>query len=234
MNWTAGIAAAASYAVLSVTPSVSGFAAHATHFVMLPVLGGAFLLLNRSDRPSVGRVFAGGLLFGIALLMKQPAAFLILFGAVYLFSHDYRAGLSWRQTILRSVVFNGGAILPFGVTCLLLWRAGVLAKFWFWAIDYARQYGGLLSLSEGARVFLYNITRVIGFSWPLWVLAGIGLVAGMWDKRTRASTVFLSACSCSQHWRSVPVFTFGITTLFWFFQQFRYLPALTSSRSRAY
>src|SRR5882762_5899349 len=87
VNWTAGIAAAASYAILSVTPSVLGFAAHATHFVMLPALGGAFLLLNQSDRQSVGRVFASGLFFGIALLMKQPAAFLILFGAVYLFSH---------------------------------------------------------------------------------------------------------------------------------------------------
>ncbi len=191
VNSMTGIAAAASYAILSVSPSVLGFAGHATHFVMLPVVGGALLLLNHSDRHPLGRLLASGLLFGLGLLMKQPAIFFILFGAVYLLSHDYRAGLSWRQTILRTVVFNCGAILPFGVTCLLLWRAGVLGKFWFWAIDYARQYGGLLSLSEGARVFLYNITRAIGSSWLLWVLAGIGLVAGMWDRRTRASTGFL-------------------------------------------
>src|SRR5438477_11240316 len=44
----AGIAAATTYLVLSVSPSVLGLAAHATHFVMLPVLGGTLLLLNES------------------------------------------------------------------------------------------------------------------------------------------------------------------------------------------
>jgi hypothetical protein len=46
INSIAGIAAAMTYAVLSVSPSVFGFAAHATHFVMLPVLGGTLLLLR--------------------------------------------------------------------------------------------------------------------------------------------------------------------------------------------
>src|SRR5882724_2618941 len=55
MNSTAGIAAAASYAVLSVSPSVLGFAGHATHFVMLPVLSGTLLLFNHSDRQTFGR-----------------------------------------------------------------------------------------------------------------------------------------------------------------------------------
>ena len=46
INTMAGITGAASYAVLSVSPSVLGLAAHATHFVMLPVLGGILLLLK--------------------------------------------------------------------------------------------------------------------------------------------------------------------------------------------
>src|SRR5262245_11902256 len=46
INETAGFVAAASYALLSVSPTVLGFAAHATHFVMLPVLGGMLLLMG--------------------------------------------------------------------------------------------------------------------------------------------------------------------------------------------
>src|SRR5205085_12383640 len=57
MNATAGIVAAASYAVLSVNPSVLGFAGHATHFVILPVLGGCLLLLRSLDRPSTKILF---------------------------------------------------------------------------------------------------------------------------------------------------------------------------------
>jgi hypothetical protein len=46
INTIAGVTAAASYAVLSVSPSVLGLAAHATNFVVLPVLGGILLLLK--------------------------------------------------------------------------------------------------------------------------------------------------------------------------------------------
>src|SRR5580765_5880737 len=46
INMVAGVTAAASYAVLSISPSVLGLAAHATNFVMLPVLGGILLLLK--------------------------------------------------------------------------------------------------------------------------------------------------------------------------------------------
>src|ERR1035438_7767814 len=41
----AGLSAAASYALLSTSPSVVGFAGHATHFVVLPAVGGILLLL---------------------------------------------------------------------------------------------------------------------------------------------------------------------------------------------
>jgi hypothetical protein len=67
-----------------------------------------------------------------------------------------------------------------------------------WTINYARQYGSLVSLSEAPQTFIHNIKEVIGAGWPLWVLAGIGLIAGLWDKPTRPSTAFLLgvfACS---------------------------------------
>ena len=84
VNSTVGLAAAMSYAVLSVGPGVLGFAGHATHFVVLPVLGGTLLLLTTTDRRATGRLFASGLLFGGGLLMKQPGIFFALFGAIYL------------------------------------------------------------------------------------------------------------------------------------------------------
>ena len=83
---TVGLAAAMSYAVLSASPSVLGFAGHATHFVLLPVLGGTLLLCSSTDRQALGRLFASGLLFGTGLLMKQPAVFFASFGAIYVVS----------------------------------------------------------------------------------------------------------------------------------------------------
>src|SRR6266496_4894308 len=82
VNSVVGFTAGMSYAVLSVSPSVLGFAGHATHFVLLPVLGGTLLLLNTTDRRPFGWLFASGLLFGLGVLMKQPGVFFALFGAI--------------------------------------------------------------------------------------------------------------------------------------------------------
>jgi len=190
VNTTAGIAAAASYAVLSVSPSVLGFAGHATHFVMLPVLGGTLLLLGESDRQAFGRLFASGLLFGVGLLMKQPAFFFVLFGATYLACGDIRR-FTLNTIVRRNLIFDAGAILPFGITCFLLWRTGVFNQFWFWTIDYAYQYGSLVPLSQASQILFPNVREVIGAGWALWAFAGIGLVAGLWNGRSRVSARFL-------------------------------------------
>jgi hypothetical protein len=191
VNSTTGLAAAITYAILTLSPSVFGLAAHATHFVMLPVVGATLLLLKQSDRKAILSLFASGLLFGIGLLMKQPAFFFILFGAIYLVSNDIRRRVGLRVILLRNLIFGGGAILPFGITCLLLWYAGVFDKFWFWTIHYAREYATVVPLPEALHIFADTATKVIGASWTLWLLAGFGLLAGVWHKATRTSTSFL-------------------------------------------
>jgi Dolichyl-phosphate-mannose-protein mannosyltransferase len=190
-NSILGLAAAMSYAVLSVSPSVLGFAGHATHFVLLPVLGGTLLLLNSRDRQTFAPIFASGLLFGIGLLMKQPGVFFALFGAIYLVANNLYRRFQLKTILLRSVIFSGGVILPFGITCLLLWYHGVFDKFWFWTVDYARQYASVVPFSQASQVFFYSTREVVVAGWPIWGLAGIGLVAGLWERRTRAGTVFL-------------------------------------------
>jgi 4-amino-4-deoxy-L-arabinose transferase-like glycosyltransferase len=131
VNSTAGIAAATSYAVLSVSPSVLGLAAHATNFVMLPVLGGTLLILklSKSERHAFKRLSANGLLFGIGALMKQPALLFIPFGAIHLFWNDVHQRFVLKKIVLRNLIFGIAAIVPLGITCLILWYAGVLDKF---------------------------------------------------------------------------------------------------------
>jgi len=191
VNSTVGIVAAASYALLSVSPSVLGLAAHATHFVVLPVLGSAFLLLNKQSRLGVGRLLLSGLLMGLGLLMKQPGLFFILFGAVYLFLGDVRAGLALRKAILRNLVFAGGAVTPLVITFLALCYAGVFARFWFWTIHYAHEYGTLVSISDARQLLIQGVRDAIGPNWPLWILAGVGLLTCSLNRSTGRSTGFL-------------------------------------------
>jgi len=172
----AACAAAATYAVLSVSPSVQGFAGHATHFVVLPVLGGALLLLGARERNSLGLLGVSGVLFGLGVLMKQPGAAFVLFAVAVLLSLDSTERLDLRARLMRSSALLAGAALPFALTCLLLWQAGVFPNFWFWTFQYAREYGSQTSLAVGTENFVFAIKYVVGAEALLWVLAGIGTV----------------------------------------------------------
>ena len=199
INTMAGVTAAASYAVLSVSPSVLGLAAHATNFVVLPVLGGILLLLKEqrvmafepSQPKQLVRLFASGLLFGIGAVMKQPGLLFIPFGASYIVWNDLNRRLSLNRMLLRILIFVTGAAVPLGVTLLILWRAGVLDKFLFWTINYAWQYGSLVPLSQAPQIFFRSANEVVLTGWPIWILAGIGALTGLWDQRIRASILFL-------------------------------------------
>src|SRR2546428_7417064 len=118
--WIAGLAEAPSYIIHSSGPPVLGLAAHATHFVMLPTLLGALVLLKPVLTKKM--LFVSGILFGAGLLMKQPAIFFICFGATYLLFRDWRAKFGFKQMLLRSAVFIAASALPFACVSLWLWE----------------------------------------------------------------------------------------------------------------
>jgi hypothetical protein len=199
-----GIIASASFAILSVSPSVLGTSAHATHFVILPALGGIFLVLKGIDCGKAWHLLWGGMLLGLAFLMKQPGIFFIIFAFSYLLFCLFRKeNASFCHLLKQGGVFLFGAVMPFGVVCLILYLAGVFDKFWFWTFSYAYQYGSRIPLSRGIEIFLNQAAQVVDQSYLLWVIAGVGLGALFWDAtmRTRAAFVigffvfsFLAVC----------------------------------------
>ena len=188
----AGLAAAAAYGVISLMPYVLAQAAHATHFVVLPAIAGTSVLLRALDRQSRILILASGCLFGLALLMKQPGLFFVLFGVVYLFSHDRSEHVKLRQSALRSLIFLLGVTVPLLVTCLLLWNVGVFEQFWFWTIKYAGRYGSQVSIADGLRIFANNLPNAVGTAWPIWGIAASGLVMCIVNRTLRTRAVFLT------------------------------------------
>ena len=188
-------------------PHVLGQAAHATHFVVPCAIAGALLLIRALDRPAdAGRrrgkqspllIFASGLLFGLALLMKQPGLFFVLFGSIYLFSRDWRAQLKGERIFIRNLFFISGAFLPSLLTGLSLWSAGVFEKFWFWTIQYAAQYGSRVGISEGLQILVGRFWSNVGTAWPIWAIAAIGFIgcAVIPAARTRAGFLITFAAS---------------------------------------
>lgn len=105
------------------------------------------------------------------------------------------AGIRGRQKLRHSIChllwYSAGAILPFALTCLLLWRAGVFAKFWFWTFSYAYEYATNFGVMLGCLYFLKNFSRILFSSTALWILAAVGLISFLWSRKSRAHADFL-------------------------------------------
>lgn len=191
----AGLAAGACYALLSTCPDILGTSAHATHFVVLPALAATLLLLRGLESGRLGDFFSSGLLYGVGFVMKQHGVFLGAFGATMLAGYAFsraHAGATLRRRARPLLIFLAGAALPFALTCLILWRAGVFHKFWFWTFEYARAYVSQVSLSEGMENFWDNFEPIVKPNLTIWLLAAAGLLLAWVRKDFRRHAPFLA------------------------------------------
>jgi Dolichyl-phosphate-mannose-protein mannosyltransferase len=186
----AGAVACASYALLSTNPSGLGLAGHASHFVVLPAAGGILLLLDAMESNRTWQFFCSGLLLGLAFVMKQPGFLFLLFGGVYLLQDRLRSQGRRRGLASSLGALALGGALPFVITCLLMLKAGLFQKFWFWTFAYSSQYASRVTLNEAVALFKFIVPHVVGPMLALWVIAGIGLTAFLWCSRARSGLAF--------------------------------------------
>jgi hypothetical protein len=177
--WEAVMACAA-YALLSLSPGVLGLAGHATHLATLAALGGLLLLLRAWESGSGAGLFWSGFCFGLAFLCKQPGLCFGLFGFC-LVLRDAARPPAWGPLLRKTGLFTAGMVLPFALTCLILWRLGTFERFWFWTFTYARVHAGILN---GPMAWVQLCSFLEDCGWVKWSLpwAGAGLVCLLWDK----------------------------------------------------
>jgi hypothetical protein len=189
-----GLVAAMSFAVFSLGQGLQGLSANAEAFVILPAVAGLYLLLRAAETPRPFRLFVSGLLFGLAFLMKQHGAAYILFAVTYLAYQGLSASpRRLRRLLTNQFRFLAGAVLPFALTCLFFFAAGVFARFWFWTFTYAKEYASMVSPSLAWQIFQESFHHVVASAPLLWVLAGWGLLALLIDRRARARLFFIGA-----------------------------------------
>jgi hypothetical protein len=196
LDATAGITAATCYAVLAASPSMLGLAGHATHFAAFFATAGLCVMWRARQDSNWPTTAAAGILFGIAILMKQHAALIALWAATaFAGTCLCKTEISASRRLRRIAVFGAGIILPFGLCCLILWHAGVFEKFWFWTIDYARQYASITAsvvpVAKLPKVFWYHFTSAISDFFLLWLVPAAGLGIIWFDQRLKGLRLWL-------------------------------------------
>ncbi len=188
-----GAVSGAFYAILSLNPAVLPIAAHATHFVVLAALAGLLILRRAAERSAALPVFAAGLAFGIAVLMKQPGAVFALFGFLYLAWRARLRAAKDREIGKLLLVYGAGVAIPFGLLCLSLWLAGVFPRFWFWTVTLAGAFSSLRPLSSDLWSLKVVFRDIVTQTWPFWLWAALGLVLSLVNRVTRPAGLYVAA-----------------------------------------
>ena len=187
----AGTVAGMTYAFLSCRPPVLGIFGHATHFVVLAALAGILLLVRAVDNGRTSLFFGSGLFLGLAFLMKQPGILFAVFATFYWLWREWSWPLPWRNLAVRGGALCAGVALPFGLTCLILWHAGVFRSFWFWTWSYAREYGSITPLPEAWTLLRATLPWAVR-PFVIWEIAAVGLTAPVWSRYARAHAGFVA------------------------------------------
>jgi 4-amino-4-deoxy-L-arabinose transferase-like glycosyltransferase len=192
LDWTAGLVAATSYAVMAASPAMLGLAGHATHFAAFFVTAGLCVMWKARQNASWLMVFPAGLLFGVGVLMKQHVAFIGLWAVMaFIVQRVRQTQLPPAKRFWPVTTFGVGMILPFSVCCLILWHAGVFEKFWFWTIDYARQYESVVPIDQAPRLFWERLCHLAVADPLLWLVAVTGLGLVWFDGRLQPARLWL-------------------------------------------
>jgi Dolichyl-phosphate-mannose-protein mannosyltransferase len=205
----AGMVAATCYAVLAVESGMFGFSGHATHFAAFFATAGVCAMWRARDTSGWMWTGLSGAMFGTALLMKQHAVFLCAWAAMVFAWDCWRnVNVPFRQRFRNLASAGIGMVLPFGVCCLLLWHAGVFGKFWFWTIDYARQYVEIRPLSAAWVPLRFSLGEILTEDYLLWAVVAAGAVLIWLDRRQDKVRLWLFGLAAASALTTVPGFYF--------------------------
>ncbi len=187
----AALVAAASYALMSISPAVLGMATHANQFVVLFAVPATLLLWQGGEQGNRRLYFFSGLLYGLAFLMKQQGVFFGAFGGAYLVWLGLR-NQNFMGTVKSIFIYGAGIFLPFLCLCALMAWDGVFSRFWFWTFTYAHSYVGLITLSQGFQWLGDHLNTALPAGAGFWLLGLTGLLCGLCAKTFREKTLFVA------------------------------------------
>lgn len=99
--------------------------------------------------------------------------------------------IRWPRLYKELALYSLAFALPYLVTCLLLWAAGVFPQFTFWTITYARKYATALPHGIGNDIVRTTLDAVTGPNVLLWIVPWLGALLMAWERRLAGEHRFL-------------------------------------------
>lgn len=194
------------FIIYTSSPNLLGFAFHATHLVLFFfIIGYLFFLKGRDDR-NYYVLFLAGVLFGLSILMKQQAIFLVV--SAFLNSLFFQFRENKRESFRTILILCFGVLFLFSMPVGYLYWKGTLADFWFWTFTYASKYVSINNIAEGYSFFIKSIFEISKHYEGIWILFFLGICLLPFSKIEREKKIHLLTLLVCSFLTTVPGFYF--------------------------
>ena len=174
-NNLAGLAAAAFFALLSMTATASGFTIQSEHIVAFLIIGAFLGLVLFFETKKMWQLILAGVLFSFAFQVKQTSFFYgLLAGALLLYKEIVVDKTKLKKLILNVFVFCLAVLIPIVIDLFLIYKNGAWADFKLWFFDIRNQYTSLITFSNGLEYLNYSFTSIYKDYKFFWIISFFG------------------------------------------------------------
>lgn len=177
-NSLAGFAAAAFFALITMTANASGFTIQSEHLVSFFVIGALLSLILYFDSKKLWQLIIAGVLFSLAFQVKQTSFFYGLFaGALLLYKLIYADKVRLSKAIGAAFIFCLAVLVPLAIDLLIIYMNGAWEDFTLWFFDIRNQYTSLISFDQGLDYLKNSFSNIYKNYKFFWIISFLGTAA---------------------------------------------------------
>ncbi|MBA3663135.1 MAG: glycosyltransferase family 39 protein [Bacteroidetes bacterium] len=166
----AGAITAITYAIVSITPNLSGFTIQGEHGVAFFVSLGIYFYSITLKNKTWKYFFLMGLALGGAFMTKTSGMFLVLWGGIAIVIDFFLDGdkRTAKEFFRRTLIYSGGVFLVIGVLFFIIAMKGSFNEMIYWSYKIPKRYVSRVPWEDGKKYLEYSyqaITKDYKFFW---------------------------------------------------------------------
>lgn len=153
---------AITFAIVSLTPNLSGFTVQAEHGVAFFSTMGIFFYAYASSNKKSWLYFCMGLALGAAFMNKTTGLFIMLWGGVaILIDFFFNSNRNWKILLKTLLPYMLGATAVLAIMFGLIAMKGAFKDMIYWTYDIPKNYVSKVPFSEGVKYFGYSRDAIL-------------------------------------------------------------------------
>lgn len=174
----AAIVTATTFAIVSLTPGLSGFTVQGEHAVAFFVSLGIYLYSIAISKPGWKFYLFMGFAMGGAFMVKTSGLFLVLWGGVaivgdYFFKGEKRP---FKELIIKAGIYSVGVFSVVGLMFLIISMKGSFDEMLFWTLEIPKKYVNKIKWEDGKQYLDYAYTAITKDYKFFWIHAFFAVV----------------------------------------------------------